>query len=769
MVLKELLEKLMGIIFPYKTLRKGQREFIRDVCEWVTETPLDESGHLIEDQSENDVNWPKNMLAHVPTGIGKTLVLAPLLAEAKRKKLTLIFLTSRLTHHRNAIELLKESVGLNPHLADLKVADVIGKKWMCAQPVANISGRSFHEHCKALRDEGNCEFYKNTYNIKEETYTEYKVSLRYTATVQPTLSRKKKILTEQAKQAVKRLEQQGISHAKEVVESLRREDLCPYEIVSHYSKKADVVIADYSYVFHPTISESFFRRLGRKMEETIIVVDEGHNLASRLRDMMTTQLSTFAVRNAVKEAKQHKSDHVIPYLTAVQDALNFLSESLNVGGEKLVEKKDLIQAFGTPSEYQMATEVLGRTAERILKEQKRSHISSVVKFLVEWQGPDDGFARILSMQEFRGTPYALIKYRFLDPSLLSGSVMSKAHKTLVMSGTLKPLYLYRDLLGMGADAKMEDYDCPFPKENRLALIVTSATTAYKERSEQGFKVIAEICAGIANRVPGNSAIFFPSYFLRDQVQRHMDQLCEKTTFLEAQKMTLTEREEMLSRFGEYQNSGAVLLGVISGSFAEGVDYPGDLLKTVVIVGVPFQRLDLETKCLINYYDKKFRGNGNEYGYVHPTMTRALQSAGRCIRTHTDRGGIIFLDRRYAESRYRKYLPFEDWRIKLCESKECYSQIENFFKEDIQSLPSTKQDDKDKTKGNASATGVAVRRHTPSSIKVQCPECGDILYIEGTQAQTVWESLDQDIVTECDNCGKEFNINDQISADIYLSQ
>jgi len=37
------------------------------------------------------------------------------------------------------------------------------------------------------------------------------------------------------------------------------------------------------------------------------------------------------------------------------------------------------------------------------------------------------------------------------------------------------------------------------------------------------------------------------------------------------------------------------LGVAAGSFGEGVDYPGEVLKAVFVVGLPLQRPDLETK------------------------------------------------------------------------------------------------------------------------------------------------------------------------------
>ncbi len=48
------------------------------------------------------------------------------------------------------------------------------------------------------------------------------------------------------------------------------------------------------------------------------------------------------------------------------------------------------------------------------------------------------------------------------------------------------------------------------------------------------------------------------------------------------------------------------MAVISGNFSEGIDLPGDLLKAVVIVGLPLTKPDLETSQLIDYYEKRFK-------------------------------------------------------------------------------------------------------------------------------------------------------------------
>ena len=168
--------------------------------------------------------------------------------------------------------------------------------------------------------------------------------------------------------------------------------------------------------------------------------------------------------------------------------------------------------------------------------------------------------------------------------------------------------------------------------------------------------------------------------MRDTIDKYFTSLCRKTTFLERAILTKKEKSEMLERFKEYKDTGAVLLGAATGSFGEGIDLPGELLKCVIIVGLPLQKPDLETKELISYYDLKF-GKGWDYGYLFPAFNKALQNAGRCIRSRKDKGVIIFLDERYNWPNYFRCFP-SDTGIKT--THLYIDRIKEFFKKNGQS-------------------------------------------------------------------------------------
>ncbi|PIN72311.1 hypothetical protein COV22_03560, partial [Candidatus Woesearchaeota archaeon CG10_big_fil_rev_8_21_14_0_10_47_5] len=406
--------------------------------------------------------------------------------------------------------------------------------------------------------------------------------------------------------------------------------------------------------------------------QSIIIVDEAHNLPGRVRELLTERLSTFMIGRAVKEAKRAGYRETLKLVKSIGNALlSLLPENVP---ECIINRDEFISRLSGLNDYKDIISNLRDIAEEVIKSQKESSIGAIARFLEVWAGPDEGFVRIISRGRSRFGEFTALSYNCLDPALATQGVLREAHSAVMMSGTLLPTELYRDILGFGEGVDEKVYKSPFPKKNRLALVLPLATTRYKARNPREFERIALICASIVNFVPGNSAVFFPSYYLRDQVNRFFSPNSEKTVFLEQPGMDKAERADMLSRFAGYAKQGAVLLGVVSGSFGEGVDFANNLLKCVVIVGLPLQQPDLQTKALIDYYDKKF-SKGWDYGYVFPAFNKALQSAGRCIRSETDRGVLVFLDERYAWPNYKRCFP-PDWNIKI--TRDYQGEVKGFF-------------------------------------------------------------------------------------------
>ena len=142
-----------------------------------------------------------------------------------------------------------------------------------------------------------------------------------------------------------------------------------------------------------------------------------------------------------------------------------------------------------------------------------------------------------------------------------------------------------------------------------------------------------------------------------KVKTILEDLSNKPLIIQDSGSDMIEVNSQINRFKLMQDEGAVLLGVLGGRFAEGIDLPGKELLGVIIVGIPFGTPNLETKALIQYYDYKFN-KGWAYGYEYPALIKSIQAAGRCIRTETDKGIIVFMDNRYKFPKYLNCIPKE---------------------------------------------------------------------------------------------------------------
>lgn len=615
------------VLFPYSEIRDVQGDMIKEVLDSI------EKG--------------EHALIHAPTGLGKTVaVLGPALSIALKKEMTVFFLTSRHTQHHLAVNTLKDIK--KKYGVELISCDIIGKQWMCGLgEVDKLYGSEFNDYCKKLREDNNCEFYSN-------------------------VKKKSGKATLKALSVLEELKTSSPMHCEKLIEICTKEKLCPYEMSALLAKEAKIVIADYYYIFNPDIRNTFFNKAGKELEKSVIIVDEAHNLPKRCRELMSWNLSNFIVNRAIKEAGKFGFNDARENLYGVIDILGELSSGLDEKKEeKLIKKEEFVDKTG--GGYDNIISELSFAADEIREKQKQSYVGSVGNFLNAWTGQDKGFARIISKKRGVREPYINLMYKCLDPSFVTKEVIDNAYSIICMSGTLTPTFMYKDILGF-ADIKEKMFDSPFPKKNRLSLIVPETTTKFTRRKEEEFKKIATVCSDIVNLVPGNSLVFFPSYMLRDNVYLFFEELCGKKIFIERPRLSKEEKYELLEDFKKHKEEGACLMGVTSGSFGEGIDLPGDFLKCVIVVGLPLERPSLEVRELIDYYDLRY-GKGWEYGYIFPAMIKTMQNAGRCIRSESDKGVVVFLDERYAWEQYYRCFP-PDYGIKI--SKMYKEGIKKFF-------------------------------------------------------------------------------------------
>jgi len=192
---------------------------------------------------------------------------------------------------------------------------------------------------------------------------------------------------------------------------------------------------------------------------------------------------------------------------------------------------------------------------------------------------------------------------------------------------------------------------PFPKENRLILNIPDVDTTWKRRARHHDAV----AGWIARLTPseGNSLVLFPSYvYLRDVADRLPSRLEEDSrgdTVLLRQHPGLPDEGQREILEALRLQSGKIVLAVLGGVFAEGVDYPGEMLSEVIVVSPALPQFNREQELLREYLEERY-GHGFSYAYLIPGMTRVIPE---------DRGVIVLIGRRFQQSRHARYLP-EEW-------------------------------------------------------------------------------------------------------------
>ena len=155
--------------------------------------------------------------------------------------------------------------------------------------------------------------------------------------------------------------------------------------------------------------------------------------------------------------------------------------------------------------------------------------------------------------------------------------------------------------------------------------------------------------------PGNYIALFPSFEFLRSVEKSLSP-GSYDILVQQREMKASTVEKYLEQLRSAQNP-TLLLGVQGGIFSEGVDFPGDMLIGAFVIGPALPNFDFEKEDVRSYYAKKYgKENGVNFAYAYPAMAKTVQSAGRVIRSETDKGVIVLMDSRFLQSTYASSMP-----------------------------------------------------------------------------------------------------------------
>lgn len=460
--------------------------------------------------------------------------------------------------------------------------------------------------------------------------------------------------------------------SREVLEEQAKKHMvCPFEMSLDVSNWADAVICDYNYAFDPQAHlKRFFSESGKG--EYLFLIDEAHNLVERGREMYSASLykeDLLEVRKLVK-AEDPK-----------------LAKGLSECNQQFLELKrecEHYQILKSVSHIALKLMNVLSKLEDYLEEckdaEKKKRVLdfyfAVRSFLNIHDIMDENYVIFSEMME---DGRFQIKLFCVNPAVNLQNYLEQGNSTIFFSATLLPVHYYKKLLSVEKDDYAVYAHSSFPQENKFLFIGTDVSTRYTRRGESTYQRFARYIAVMAEQKKGNYMAFFPSYRFLEEVHtcflecvdHEVDSICQVSYMDEEQ------REEFLEEFEQEREKSLVAFCVMGGIFSEGIDLTDDKLIGAVIAGTGLPQVCTEREILKQYFNAADM-EGFDYAYLYPGMNKVLQSAGRVIRTESDRGVILLLDDRFRAMRYREVFPREWQQYQLGSVKNLEQEIRTFW-------------------------------------------------------------------------------------------
>lgn len=553
------------------------------------------------------------MMLQAPTGLGKTIgVLYPSLKEALGRGQRVVYVTPKNSQHQVAEEAIDK---LEEKGCSVKSLTITAKSKMCfkAEPLCNPDY---------------CEFAKDYYDklAKHD--------------LKAVLAKKRKLTSRVFKNLGEKYQ------------------VCPFELQLEATEEADTVICDYNYVF---ANRSVLGRLpvASYSQEGLsnLVVDEAHNLPSRGMGYYSPSLSSFVLdkmREEIKRLPKKISNDGIELLNELIQVISSMSQSdshrphhVELILEPFLEQDEKVKSF--LSRY-LESDVEIKSKDVVLRLCFYwAEFTDVLREIIRIKRPEFFFT--FHPDSFGGT----LKITCCDASEMLKEKYKKYEQVILFSATLKPFDYYLRLSGLkDLQVKTAEFMSPFKRDHRKLMIIPQISTKYSER-EKNYAKIAESIVRIAAVRKGNYMAFFPSFEFMEQVARRLVS-AEFNVLKQEKNMRTSDVEVLLDRL---KTSGSnIVMAVQGGVLSEGVDYPGDMLIGAFVIGPPLPNFDVERETMRQFYAGTYQ-EGFEYAYTYPAMAKAIQAAGRIIRTESDKGIIVLMDNRFLDSQYAKSMP-GDW-------------------------------------------------------------------------------------------------------------
>lgn len=457
----------------------------------------------------------------------------------------------------------------------------------------------------------------------------------------------------------------------------RSAQICPYEITRTSLAFQDVWVGDYNYVFAPANRTLFYNQPGFNPAETLLIIDEAHNLPSRAADSRSHTLLADDTRRVLSEL-----DHGRAPAPLIRDWETWTL---------LLTSIEPCDALDLDLEDDIA-DALRRLADTLtLHPPGIDDMERPVRDLL-WQIP--------ALAEWFNAPFPKLvwspragelRLTCLDAALPTGEILNEYAGVVFATATPGPATTFAEACGLSdpnpkllaTSSKLPDPSSQLQANTSKLLAVSAQTpwrddayeiaydvrvdTTYQQRARHAGTTAdtiaalhaaseksARLSAASSQAGPGSAvAVFFPSYAYAEAIEQTLNR---SHPYL---RVALQPRHSDLAAQTAWVDESLAftdaLFLVLGSSFAEGIDTLGGRISHAMVVGPALPEVNAVQKARLAALTDYSRESAFQRVYQVPGIQKVNQALGRLVRAPGQRAKVILQCRRFLEPAYAALL------------------------------------------------------------------------------------------------------------------
>lgn len=456
---------------------------------------------------------------------------------------------------------------------------------------------------------------------------------------------------------------------------------CAYWVARTLTREVPVVVGDYDLLLRGgSFDPPSAFPLNATRPSPLVLIDEIHQLPDRARAFFGVELDTELLALALASLANSSARSAVQMRAALEDLSAWIENLLETGddlGRGLVVEFSEEDPSATFEAFDFAFSdycAYGTDSGLFAFSEGPDPVVEVGRTLAELAEASRRELPGLRRVGFRSEGRRGVGLWCIDPAPLLARQMERCGAVIGWSATL--LSRRDDPTPYGLDSQrcgVLRSEGSIRGEGREVLLDASVATEHR-RWRKSLPRLAGSLRDLVSSVPGHSAIFVPSFKWLDALAAELEGL--PNLLRQTREQSDSEREAQIAALAA-DSDPACLLAVLSGAFAEGVDYSGGALSCVAVVGPPVPPPSLHAELRREALEEA-GDDGFEQIYAEPAVRAARQAAGRLWRSPDDTGLLVLLGSRFARAPYAELLP-EDWRDPTaCKGAELAAAARRFF-------------------------------------------------------------------------------------------